>query len=139
MWSQPGRGSLTGSRTRCTVHLGSFASRRITHISTDSCTSLTARTSSGNGMGCSNAPRPGRQSVYSDLQCYSPSEFRTEHFGDSLCASAIPTRCSRQTGNTAAAATTAVCPRSTTRDSTPRTCEIGINVVESLVANPIPL
>lgn len=78
MWSQPGRGSLTGSRTRCTVHLGSFASRRITHISTDSCTSLTARTSSGNGIGCSNAPRPGRQSLYSDLQCHFPGEFRTE-------------------------------------------------------------
>lgn len=72
IWIQPGRGSRTGSRTRCTVHLGSFASRCITHINTDSCTSLTARASSGNGTGCKSAPRPGRQSAYSDLKKKTP-------------------------------------------------------------------
>lgn len=140
MWIQPGRGSLTGSRTRCTVHLGSFASRCITHISTDSCTSFTARASSGNGTGCSSAPRPGSQSVYSDLQrrflvrrvqnAESFKRNRERSARDTpthLSTSVTLTRYSGRAGNTATAAT-AACPRPTTRDSTPRTYEIGINI-----------
>ena len=68
IWIHPGLGSLTGSRTRCTTHLVSFAKRLITHINIDCWTSFTAKASSGNGTGCNKAPNSGLQSAYSDLE-----------------------------------------------------------------------
>lgn len=110
------------------MHLGSFASRCITHIITDSCTSFMARASSGNGTGCKSAPSPGRQSAYSDLRRYFSNlklGFKiTEHANEeNKLVYTMLTQCSRRAGSTATAATTAAYPRWMTRDSTLRTCE----------------
>lgn len=50
-----------------------------------------------------------------------------------LSVNATLTRYSRRANNTAMAATTVVCPHSMTRDSTLRTWEIRINIVENLI------